>query len=77
VIKTAGERIGLLKLDCEGCEYSGLNSLSDFDKIDNIILEYHNGIQNLYDLLKDKDYEVKIERTNQRLGILRALKNKN
>ena len=74
IIKTAGERIGLLKLDCEGCEYSVLNSFSDFDMIDNIVLEYHNGIQNLYDLLRDKGYEVKIEKTNEKAGILRAYK---
>jgi len=47
VIKMIGERIGLLKLDCEGCEYSVLNSFSDFDLIDSIILEYHNDVQNL------------------------------
>jgi len=44
ILKIAGERIGLLKLDCEGCEYSVLNSFSDFDMIGNIILEYHNDV---------------------------------
>jgi len=52
IIKMAGERIGPLKLDCEGCEYSVLNSFSDYDIIYNLILEYHNGIQNLPNLLK-------------------------
>jgi len=55
----AGERIGLLKLDCEGYEYSVLNSFSDLDIIDNIILEYYNDVQNLANLLKDFGFEVK------------------
>jgi len=37
VIKMTGEeKIGLLKLDCEGCEYSVLNSFSGYNMIDNI-----------------------------------------
>jgi len=68
------ERIGLLKLDCEGCEYSVLNSFSDYDLIDNIILEYHNGLQNLPSLLKDHGFEISIEKSNEKLGILRAYK---
>ena len=59
-IKMAEERVGLLKLDCEGCEYSVLNSFSDFDIIDNIILEYHNDVQNLPNLLKDFGFKAKI-----------------
>lgn len=74
LLMMAGERIGLLKLDCEGCEYSVLNSFSNYDMIDNIIMEYHNGIQNLPSLLKDKGFEVKIEETNEKMGILRAYK---
>jgi len=70
----AGERIGLLKLDCEGCEYSVLNSFSDFDRVDNIILEYHNDLQNLPNLLKDKGFEVTIEKKTEKVGILRAYK---
>jgi len=71
ILKIVDERIGLLKLDCEGCEYSVLNSFSDFDMIDNIILEYHNGAQNLPSLLKDHGFEVSIEKAT---GILRAFK---
>ena len=73
VIKIAGERIGLLKLDCEGCEYSVLNSFSNYDMIDNIILEYHNGLQNLPSLLKSQGFEVEIKGgDNERIGMLRA-----
>ena len=34
-----GERVGLLKLDCEGCEYGVLNSFNDYDMI--IILSWN------------------------------------
>ena len=75
VIKIAGERIGLLKLDCEGCEYSVLNSFYKFDIIDNIILEYHNGLQNLPSLLKSHGFEIIIKKKNEKIGIIRAFKN--
>jgi len=75
VIEMASEeRIGLLKLDCEGCEYSVLNSFSDFDIIDSIILEYHNGVQNLPSLLKSQGFEVSIEKRDEKIGIIRAFK---
>ena len=70
-----GERVGLLKLDCEGCEYGVLNSFNDYDMIDNIILEYHNGLQNLPSLLKSHGYEVTIEKATEKFGIIKALKN--
>jgi len=68
------ERIGLLKLDCEGCEYSVLNSFSDFDVIDSIVLEYHNGVQNLPSLLKSHNFEISIEKRDEKIGIIRAFK---
>jgi len=75
VIKIAGEeRIGLLKLDCEGCEYSVLNSFSNFDIVDNIILEYYHGLQNLPSLLKARGFEVKIVKGDKNTGILKAYK---
>jgi len=75
VIKIEGEeRIGLLKLDCEGCEYSVLNSFSNYDMIDNIILEYHHGLQNLPSLLKSQGFEVKIVKGDKNLGILKAFR---
>ena len=74
LIKMIRERIGLLKLDCEGCEYSVLNSFSDFDMIESIILEYHNGIQNLPNLLKSHGFEVTIEKANEKIGIIKAFK---
>lgn len=77
IIANEGE-IGLLKMDCEGCEYSVLNSFSHFDKTDEIVLEYHKGLQNLPSLLKSYGFvvTVKKERGN-RLGILKAKKRVN
>jgi len=76
VIEMAGEeRIGLLKLDCEGCEYYVLNSFSNFDIIDGIILEYHNDVQNLPSLLKDHGFEIVVEKSTEKIGILKAFKN--
>ncbi|MEM4066980.1 MAG: FkbM family methyltransferase [Candidatus Micrarchaeaceae archaeon] len=56
------EPIHLLKMDCEGCEYQTLGSLSSasLSRIQNIILEYHSGIQNLSDILRNNGYAVKI-----------------
>ncbi|MEM3845964.1 MAG: FkbM family methyltransferase, partial [Candidatus Parvarchaeota archaeon] len=56
------EPIHLLKMDCEGCEYQSLGSLpsASFSRIQKIILEYHNGIQNLSNILQNNGYAVKI-----------------
>lgn len=47
-----------LKIDCEGCEYDLLlNSTNDvFDRIDDIVLEYHNSPKPLIDRLKRLGY---------------------
>jgi len=71
------ENIGLLKMDCEGCEYSILNSFNNYEKIENIILEYHNGIQNLFNLLQSHGFQTDIAKINEKIGILRAKKLKN
>jgi len=75
IVDKEGE-IGLIKMDCEGCEYSVLNSFSRFDKVEQIILEYHNGLQNLPDLLKSHNFSVKIKKERDGLGFLRAIKKK-
>ena len=69
--------ISLLKLDCEGCEYDTLPYLSDelYDKIESIVLEYHNGLSNLVDLLKSKGFSVKVKYNDAKLGMIYATKN--
>jgi len=55
------ERI-VLKLDCEGCEYDVIINSNEetLQKIDEIILEYHNGYKKLKDKLTNLKFSVKI-----------------
>jgi len=70
-------QIGLLKMDCEGCEYDILNAVSKeyLSRISAIIMEYHNGIQNLRELLEANGFDVDIiEHGNGASGYIRALR---
>ena len=69
-----GENIDMLKMDCEGCEYSVLGSLkeSDFVWIKNVYLEYHNGIQNLPEILKRNGFNCHIIGDTNRMGYIVA-----
>lgn len=66
-------KIDLLKMDCEGCEYEVLQSLDEetISIIDNIILEFHDGVKFLADSLVQRGYNVKYDKPNG-IGILRA-----
>lgn len=44
------DRVGLLKIDCEGCEYAFLKSKA-VAKVDRIIGEHHKGIEDIHRLL--------------------------
>ena len=68
------EKVYLLKMDCEGCEYSVLLDLekSLFEKIETIILEYHNGPQELPNVLKDNDFLVSIVNFSNLQGCIMA-----
>lgn len=62
----------ILKMDCEGCEYS-LLQLSDqsLDKIDEIMLEYHNGVNEISNFFIKKNIKnMKIISSNDKLGLL-------
>ncbi|MCW1302560.1 MAG: FkbM family methyltransferase, partial [Candidatus Rehaiarchaeum fermentans] len=65
-----------LKLDCEGCEYDTLPYLSDelYDKIESIVLEYHDWPTNLANLLESKGFSVKYK--DAKIGMMYAIKNK-
>lgn len=56
------ETVGLLKMDCEGCEYSVLNNLEReaFERIEAIFMEYHNGLQNLKSILESNGFQVEV-----------------
>ena len=59
----------VLKVDCEGCEY-GFFSLSRLiNRYHTIIVEYHNGVQHLADLLKGFNVTIK---GNKKIGLIYA-----
>lgn len=66
------ETVGLLKMDCEGCEYSVLNNLEReaFERIEAIFMEYHNGLQNLKSILESNGFQVEvIGENNRKMGL--------
>ena len=71
-----GENIDFLKMDCEGCEYGVLRSLdiSQFDKIHQIALEYHNGPQELPDLLSTMGFKTSVFGNPKNIGYIMAYK---
>lgn len=69
-------RIDLLKMDCEGCEYEVLQNIEQeiLSSIDNIVLEFHDGIKFLPDFLEKNRYNVRYDRPVG-IGILKASRN--
>ncbi len=69
-----GEEVHLLKMDCEGCEYSVLKNLDEgsYKKIENIIMEYHNGLQFLKDVLESNGFAVQVNNSNDKIGYIKA-----
>jgi FkbM family methyltransferase len=66
ILKKINGNIDFLKIDCEGCEYEVLSSLSDddFRRIKNIVIEYHDlddkrNCKELCKFLSGKGFEVK------------------
>ncbi|SIM60515.1 SAM-dependent methyltransferase [Cuniculiplasma divulgatum] len=66
-------KVDLLKMDCEGCEYEVFQNIeeSDISIINNIILEFHDGIKFLPDLLKRHGFDVRYDHSKE-VGILTA-----
>jgi len=71
-----GESIDLLKMDCEGCEYGVLNNSNKeiFEKITALEMEFHNGIQNLPEILKENGFTIQVSNSNGSMGYIRAKK---
>ena len=67
-------RISLLKMDCEGCEYKVLRNVTNdiLDKIDTIMLEYHDYPKDIPDILQNAGFKVIYE--NKPVGVLKACK---
>jgi len=74
--KFKDKRVGLLKMDCEGCEYDVLENLDSdsYSKIDAIILEYHNGLQKLPDVLKKNGFKLEVFGNVNKMGYIKAKK---
>ena len=72
-----GEHIDFLKMDCEGCEYKVLRSISKeyFSKIMNLNLEYHHGLQDIPELLNRQGFDIKIMKNNKLMGYIKAILN--
>ena len=66
-------KIDLLKMDCEGCEYEVFQNIGEdsISIINNIIVEFHDGIKFLPDLLKRQGFNVTYDQSTK-LGILKA-----
>jgi SAM-dependent methyltransferase len=63
----------VLKVDCEGCEYDFFgNAPRWISRYHTIIIEYHNGVQHLADLLRASGFNVVI-RGNKKTGLIYAM----
>lgn len=67
------EKVDLLKMDCEGCEYDVLMNLKreELAKIRSMVVEYHNGGERLATMLGRNGYLVSYVKGVQQ-GLLRA-----
>jgi SAM-dependent methyltransferase len=63
----------VLKVDCEGCEYDffGATPPRLISRYHTVVIEYHNGVQHLADLLKASGFNVVIRR-NKKTGLIYA-----
>lgn len=69
-----GENINFLKMDCEGCEYKVLRSISEeyFSRILNLNLEYHHGLQDIPELLNREGFDISITENDKLMGYITA-----
>ena len=71
-----GKKI-ILKIDTEGSEYIIFNSLMEyscFEKIDAVLMEYHDGADVLIKILKDNSFKILIHGPKNKLGMLYAIR---
>jgi|GEM_PF-1479610 len=63
----------VLKVDCEGCEYDFFGAVPPrlISRYHTIIIEYHNGVQHLADLLRASGFNVTIK-GNKKIGMIYA-----
>jgi len=72
------QKANILKVDCEGCEYSLFRELgSSLKKFEQIIVEYHNGSEVLEKKLLPLGFEIEfLTPKNAELGVLLARRQK-
>ncbi|MHB1812542.1 MAG: FkbM family methyltransferase [Thermoplasmataceae archaeon] len=61
-------RGGILKMDCEGCEYDAINEETDLSIFDHIQLEYHHGVQNIPAILEKKGFNIQVKKHSKEIG---------
>jgi len=62
----------VLKVDCEGCEYGFFGVAPRLiSRYHTIVIEYHNGVQHLADLLRASGFNVTIK-GNKKIGLIYA-----
>jgi FkbM family methyltransferase len=68
------EKIDLIKMDCEGCEYEVIASIGNdtFAKIKEIVLEFHSKPSILVDKLLQNGFDVQIEESRRLLHAKRV-----
>tara|TARA_B110000438_G_C15791920_1_gene641085 strand:- start:1003 stop:1971 length:969 start_codon:yes stop_codon:yes gene_type:complete len=54
----------ILKIDCEGCEYEIIKSMSkdNFKNFSEIFIEYHYGHKQLTEILRENNFNIKIQK---------------
>ena len=65
----------ILKLDCEGCEYALFSEVNTnlLQKLEIVVLEYHNGLQYIPDLLSKHGFTTQIIKPKtEKIGLLTA-----
>ena len=62
----------VLKMDCEGCEYEVLPTIfkSNLIKINEIFIEYHNGIKSLKEILSQNGFITTVKSKGRKMGLL-------
>ena len=68
VVNKYGINNGVLKIDCEGCEYYAINESVNLSNFDLIQIEYHFGLKKIPLILKDKGFKVQIKKHSKNIG---------
>lgn len=78
IVKDYDIKDGILKMDCEGCEYELFNENNKpfFNKFEKILLEYHNYSDPLLNFLTDLGFSI-VQNFGGKQGVLKAEKKKN